>query len=241
MPWEMAIDVLKDVASWRKPLDELIPVNYGEALLYPYWEELLAACQEYLPRTQIVLPTNGLLLHEENVRKLARIHTLKLVNFSINAAFPETYEAFMGLRENNISDIKEAILLFQLLRPDIEIWCSMVYDPMYQTEIERDAFNQQWKGWGKTWILSAASCNRPDKQVRIINNQPCRSIFSDIVVGYDGKLSSCCFDSGFILDLGQYSGDLKADWRNKELEALRKIHNEGIRRENAWCRGCSFA
>ena len=90
MPWEMASAIILDAASWRKPLEELVPVNYGEALLYPYWRELFEEAQKYLPGTNIVLPTNGLLMIEENVRFLASIKTLKLVNFSINAANPET-------------------------------------------------------------------------------------------------------------------------------------------------------
>mgnify|MGYP001576589479 FL=1 len=193
-----------------------------------------------LPRTRIVLPTNGSLVDEQATKKLCEILTLRIINFSVNAYFDETYKAFMGLPPETKDRIYKAIQTIKVLRPDILIRVSIVFDPMYQTDLERDLFYLYWKKVAEVWVLPAASAGRPEKQPCNPVIVPCGSLFSDIVIGFDGKLSSCCFDSGFRLDCGVYTGDLKADWNNKQLQELRAIHNAHKRDTIPLCRSCTF-
>ena len=234
--------LLSDVARWKVPLSEIIPVNYGEFFAFPGWLSILEAISSKLPQTQITIPTNGSLLNADNVDQLCKVATVRLVNFSVNAYFEETYEKFMGLPVDTIQTIIRAVARIKVQRPDIKTWASMVFDPSYQSDLERDSFKEFWKTKvDAVWTIGASSAGRPDKKVVISRSEPCRSIFSDIVVGYDGKLSSCCWDSAFSLDLGYYSGDLQKDWRNPKLEELRRIHNEHRRNEISLCSQCTSA
>ena len=240
MSSELLNEILDDVSKWQRPLTEIIPVNYGEFFLREDWYDNLVKINTKLPATQIVIPTNGTQFNDETIDKICRIPSVRIINFSVNAYFAETYKNFTGLPPENIDKIRRAVARLRILRPDITLWASMVFNPQYQTDLERDLFINYWAGWAVPQILPAASANRNGKLVHPVK-LPCRSIFSDFVIGYDGKLSSCCFDSNFSIDLNYYSGDILKDWHNSELENLRKLHNTGRRTEVDLCEHCTFA
>ena len=249
MSLEFMETVLKDVARWETPLSELVPVNYGDLFCRPDWLAVLQTCARILPVTPITIVTNGALLSVADLGALTSIRTLKIMNFSVNAYFDETYVKFMGLDPSVIPQIRKVMSAIKIMRPDIRLKVSMVFDPRYQTDLERDYFEQYWASlvsfnpaFNKpdVWIIPAASAGRSDNVPYQPVLVPCRSIFSDIVVGFDGKLTSCCFDSGMVIDCGRYSGDLKKDWQNEQLTNLRKIHNSHQRETINLCKRCSF-
>mgnify|MGYP001571625525 CR=1 FL=1 len=239
MPISMAKDILKSIAGWSSPLQELVPVNHGELFLYSRWAELLALVDNILPNTRVVIPTNGSLFTRDVVLELSRQKCVKLINFSINAFLPETYKCFTGLPATTPDLIREAAILLIRIRPDITLWFSMVYDPLYQSEMEKDLFIQEWRKLGTPQIIPASNCDRQKQEIEV--SLPCRSLFSDLVIGFDGKISSCCFDARFWLDLGQLDGAVLSAWKSPKLEELRKLHNEGRRSEVNLCKRCSFA
>ena len=241
MPRELIEQILKDISGWQKPLEEIVPVNYGEFFLRKDWYEILRMIATKLPNTEITLATNGSLVDEEVITKLCEIPNFRVINFSVNAYYDETYEQFMGLKADVIPQIRKAISIFRVLRPDIRRKASMIFDPQYMTDLDRDYFEWYWKEWAEVWIIAAASAGRPDKTPTNPVILPCRSIFSDIVVGYDGKISSCCFDANFSLDLGYYKNNLFGSWHSPELEELRKLHNERQREKIPLCSCCTFA
>jgi len=242
MSLDLIDQILDDVSQWEQPLEEICPVNYGEFFMREEWFLILNKIAHKLPYTMITLASNGMLLDEKAVTLLCKIPTFKVINFSINAYYDETYTMFTGLPVENLERIKKAITLLKIMRPDIRRKVSMVFSPEYQTDLERDLFQNFWYQWAEPWVIPPASAGRkgglkPHQPVLI----PCRSIFSDFVVGYDGKLSSCCFDSQFSLPLGNYTGDIRADWNNEELAELRRAHNEGERNQYDICKVCTFA
>ena len=239
MSEELLTQLLDDVGKWVIPLQEVVPVNYGEFFILSNWAQLLNTISIRLPHTSIVIPTNGSLLDSDNLVGLVRCKTLRVINWSINAYLPKTYEGFMGLDYSVVESIKQLSRLIRYHRGEIVQWFSMVFDPLWHSEAERDMFVTYWRQYGVPQVLCASSCNRTP--LKLTTTLPCRSIFSDVVVGYDGKLSSCCFDSAFTLDLGWYSGDLFKDWQNRQLTALREAHNQGRRQFYNLCRRCSFA
>jgi len=241
MPPELILEILNDIAKWQTPLKEIVPVNYGEFFMRKDWAWILEHISSKLPFTQIVLPTNGSLFDDRVASYIVRIPQLKLINFSVNAFFEDTYEHFMGLSFKTINRIEQAIKLIRMERRDIKIWVSMVFDPEYQSDLERDNFRNFWNDKADiVWTIAAASAGR-GKPIHYPVKIPCRSLFSDIVIGYDKKLSSCCFDSRFSINIGHYSGNLLQDWHNSKLEKLRSIHNEHLRSTIPLCKDCTYA
>ena len=239
MEFGLIAEIVNDVARWAEPLIEIVPVNYGEFFMREDWLQILQLIGAKLPKTQIVLPTNGALLDMSKAKALCKISTLRIINFSINAFFDETYEKFMGLNPDILRQIEKVMRLIKVLRPDIALWASMVFDPQYCSDLERDRFIEYWREIAHPQILPAASAGRGTK-ILIPRVRPCRSIFSDIVVGFDRKISSCCFDADFSIDLGWYDGNLLGNWWSKEMVILREKHNEGRRQEIPLCKRCSF-
>jgi len=238
MPTELIDQILNDISGWSTPLGEIVPGNFGELFLREDWAWILKMIASRLPQTPITLATNGTLLDEDGVKLLCEIPTIKVINFSINAYFDETYSTFTGLNPANIPLIRTKMATIKALRSDIILWASMVFDPINQTLIERDNFVAYWGdiAWPKVNLVVSAGRGEVTP-VKL----PCRSLFSDIVIGYDGKLSSCCFDPSFSLGLGYYSGDLLKDWQNPKLKKLRRIHNEYKREEINLCKQCTFS
>ncbi len=146
MPVELYTEIINDISRWEEPLFELIPVNYGEFFLYEHWFDLLNLIKEKLPRTRVAIPTNGSLIDEETIKKLITIPNIWVINFSINGFFKETYESFMGLPAENMDRIHRTVMRLKTLRPDITIRQSMVFDPRYSTDLERDVFEDYFSG-----------------------------------------------------------------------------------------------
>lgn len=241
MPMSLLREIVNDISKWGNPLMEIVPVNYGEFFIRKDWYEILEEINMKLPYTNIVIPTNGSLLTPEMVGKLCRIPSVRIINFSVNAYFDESYRDFMGLDPSVIDNIRRYISNIKIIRPDILCRVSMVSDPEYQTDLEHDLFVQHWIGHAEPWLLQAASAGRPSKVPFKQLILPCRSIYFDIVIGCDRKISSCCFDADFSIDLGSYTGDVLANWKGKELTELRKTHDEHRRGEIDICSRCTFA
>lgn len=240
MSKSMVQEIIEDISKWDEPLNEIVPVNYGEFFLYKDWYWLLQLIAEKLPATRIVIPTNGSVVDRRVVEKLCTIPNIDIINFSVNAFFDETYTQFMGFSPEVLENIFKMIKLMGKKRPDISLWTSMVFSPTYHTDLEKDLFYEAWQGLAYPQIITASSAGRGYQPLHPVK-LPCRSLFSDFVIGFDGKLSSCCWDSSFSLDMGTWSGDIKKDWHNDKLNEIRNLHNEGKRDEIQLCKVCGYA
>ena len=242
MPLEMVERALDEVAAWPQPLAEIVPVNYGELFLRGDWLEVLRLAEKKLPHTPIVLPTNGAMVGYEELKALLLVKTLKLVNFSINAFFDESYERLMHLPKETMLRVRQLAARIHQERPDIIVWASMAFSSLWITDLERDRFIASWQDIAVPQINSATFCDGKEKPWHPVS-LPCRSIFSDIVLGWDGKIGSCCYDAGLTLDLGHWpkDGSLLELWNGPRLKALRELHNTQRRTEIDLCCSCTFA
>ena len=241
MSMKLVKKCISNMRQFPKLLTEFVPSNYGETFLYPRWYEILELAQNELPHTQIVIPTNGSFLSSV-LDKLSKIKTLSLINVSVNALYPATYEAFNHLKSTNMDDIIDAIIRLRELRPDITIWISMAYDYLCQSPKEVELFRQFWSQYGTVQINTVSYAGVKGKEPLIPVSIPCRSIFSDMVVAWNGDISSCCFDANIEIKLGSALNSSLLDiWHGKEFANLRQIHNAGRRGEVPLCSSCTFA
>jgi len=234
--------VLEDAKQFPLPLQEVVGSNYGETFLHPQWHEILRLISEKLPNTALVCPTNGTLLNNGTVQKLATIPNLKLVNLSVNAFLPETYEAFHKLPARNLKVIERAAIMLKRLRPDLVLWISMARDSQLQSPKEVELFYEYWSRFGTVQINQAEFNNRPDRTPPFPVKLPCRSIFSDMAVNWDGRVTTCCYDADCQLVVGDASNDnLLGIWHSDVFTNLRSLHNSGRRGEIALCANCTFS
>lgn len=241
MDMELLERILDDASAWATPLWEIVPIHFGEFFLIPNWYEILKLIEKKLPKARIILPTNGSKLDFETISRLATIQSLSVINISVNAFFNETYEAVMGLKPETMGNIKKAINYLQILAPQVNIWCSMVYDPMYQTEKEKELFIKEWREYGHVQVHPASFIGGHPRSF-IPSVIPCRSIFIDFIILWDGRVVPCCWDSNGDIVVGNVKKQKIMDvWHGKKMNNLRKAHNEGRRQELPLCSICSFS
>jgi len=241
MDMKLLQHILDDVATWPRPLEEIVPIHYGEFFTNPDWYEVLKLIETKLPQTAIVLATNGSLLTPQTVAKLTTIRTLKILNISVNAFYRETYEQLMGLSADTILNVKEAIRYLKVLMSPITVWISMVYDPSYQTEKEKDLFEQEWRPYGTVFTHPASFCQDYRKPT-IVSKIPCRSIFIDFVVLWTGECCMCCWDANGENQVGDVKNEsIMQIWHGEKFKKLRELHNSGRRDEIPVCRDCTFS
>jgi hypothetical protein len=245
MSRELLEKCLQDIKAMPQPPAEIVPSNFGEAFLAPDWAGSLQLIAKRLPRTGMVVPTNGTLLTEANVVKLAQVPTLKLVNFSVNAIRKETYEAFHGLPfEKSYETITNAVVRLRQLRPDVTVWVSMVRSSEYQSPGEAELFVQHWGsvvGPQNVQLNQAEYSQRPPI---VPVTLACRSLWSDLVVLWDGRCMSCCYaaDAQEDMVVGDATVEPLLDiWHGKRFSELRRVHSEGRRVELPTCSRCTFA
>ena len=242
MSRELVAKCLEDIRAMPQPIAEIVCSNYGETMCHPDWYELMELVARGLPRTPLVFPANGVLLADGRLELLCRIRTLALVNFSVNAYTPELWEAFHGLPARHLETVKAAVVRLRQLRPDVTVWLSMVRDPSLQSPREEELFREFWGQYGIVQMNVASYAGWPGKEPPIPVKLPCRSIHSDLVVLWDGRISSCCFDANGELIFGDATKQTLLDcWHSAEFNKLRQLHNTGHRDEVPLCRSCTFA
>jgi len=243
MPMEMFEAAIDEIATWDEPLHEISPTNFGEWFMHPKWYEQGKMIEERLPGTSISFPTTGVLINDQILDRLVSLRALRFVNFSINAFFGETYEHFHGVPATHLPRVRKIVEEFKRRRPDIHVQVSMVYDPITQTEIEKQLFQTYWAPITDVAINATSYCDhpsrRPDPPVVI----PCRSVFDGLVVFSDGRVGTgCCFDADAELVVGHFpEQSLLEIWRGEPLKKLAETHNSGKRADLRLCKGCSFA
>lgn len=242
MAFALVEKCLADICSFPAPLTEVVPTGWGECFLHPRWHEILMLIARKLPRTHMTIPTNGVLLTDGVVEKLAQVPTLKLVNFSVNAFLPATYEAYTGLPAAKMEVIEQAAVKLRQLRPDIAQWFSLVRDSRYQSPKEVELFQAKWSRYGQVQVSQAEYAGWPGREPITPVSLPCRSLWSDMAVSWDGVVSSCCYDAQVELKIGDSNTQNLLDiFHGKTFTELRKAHLEGERETIPLCRSCTFA
>lgn len=233
---------LEDVKGFPQTLEEIVPANYGELFIHPHWAELLHLIARELPKTRMVIPTNGTLLRDGTVEKLAEIPTLRLVNVSVNAFLPVTYQTFHRLPARLTGEIENSVKQLKSIRPDVTLWISMTHDSQYQSPKEVELFTQHWSQYGTVQINTAQYNNRPERQPLTPVVLSCRSLWSDLVVLWDGKVTSCCYDAEGELYVGDANRESLLDiWHSKQFAHLRQLHKAARRATIPICKRCTFA
>ena len=237
--------ILDDIASWPKPLKELVPTGWGEVFLNREWPWMLQEISRRLPKTGIQIVTTGTLLTDDAIEKLALVPTLSGVNFSINCFFADSWSRIHKLPPKAMLIAVNAVHKFRDRRPDVATNVSMVMDSQLTTELEKDLFLNYWSGFGNVTISPASYAGNPKRVPDPPVTLSCRSVFDGLIVLDSGLVGTgCCFWNGDHeeLAIGHFPEEkLLTIWGGDKLQHLCKLHNSGQRTELKLCSTCSFA
>lgn len=245
MTRELFSAILDDIASWPKPLQEIVPTVWGEVFLNKSWAWMLMEIARRLPQTGIHIVTTGILLNDENLEQLAQVPTLKYFNASINAFFSETWERTHKVPAKHMPTAIAAVHKFRDRRPDVQVNVSMVHDPELVTELEKDLFKEYWGMFGSVTVSNVSFAGHPTRGPKEPVTLACRSVVDGLVLLDSGLVGTgCCFWNGDAAELaiGTFPTEKLLDiWRGERLRRILELHNSGRRAELSLCNNCTFA
>jgi len=208
-----------------------MPQGFGELFLNNKWSRLLdfASIRGIQP---IIILTNGMLLNETNIPKL--INKVDVILVTIDGATAKTYESIRV--KGNFEKVTKNIEKFLEIRQHNESpHLVLRIIKMKETVGEIASFHEYWsKKIGKGDTIHIADYNDwagsvTYKGIDEIKTQrdrrPCRMLWKNLTVYYDGRVSPCCYDAEGDLIIGNISNQgLKEIWNGTPLRNMRDLH-----------------
>lgn len=255
-----------DQSIFQRVVDEAVVIGVKKIILSVFGEPL--ADPKFIDRARYVdekkIPfvfySNGSLMTEDKARCILALKNFKRVNFSVNAFDPNVYDRvmrglnrekvyknildFLKLRNELGSQVKVRIsgVIFEDTKDQVkklkDYWSSKpgvdsVYFPVIRN---RAGASLDIEAQGRKVVLSPLS--RGGKVLH-----PCRFLWEDLYVYWDGKVGVCCEDTALrrliVGDLNTES--LSSIWTGKKLSTLRQLHVDGKRSTHPVCgRSCTY-
>lgn len=226
----------------RVGVHEIVLGHLGEPFLCRWLPEAVAYAKHELGFPVVSLVTNGRVATPERVRDCLEAG-LDRLEFSYNYAGPEQFHYITGAREQDFWKVEVNLMAARLMRDDVEAHtgqrCALVasslrVDAEQPRRMQRALARIRTSADSHVWRpLAGPICGR-----RGTERRPCRALFEQAHITYDGKLSACPYehDAGFVM------GDLACEtfleaWTGDRFARLREAHGAG-RLAGTPCEGC---
>ncbi len=208
-----------------------LPQGFGEPLLHKEYYQLIGFAHD-AGICPILVLSNGLRFEEEASYELMDL--VDAIVITIDGTTAETYES---VRVNSsFKIVMENIHRFLKIRGSKKTPRLVLrIIRMKATEAEIEDFRSQWSAKiGAGDIIQVADYNdwagnvqdmAINKNSRQKVHRPCRMLWKNLTVYFDGRVSPCCYDSEGALVIGDVSREsLKDIWNSPRLRRLRDIH-----------------
>lgn len=228
-----------DEAVFRKIAEDIsqksgflfLPQGFGELLLHDKWFQLIDFAS-HMKIQPIVVLTNGMLLNKENILRL--INTVDIIAVTIDGITAKTYESirvngryeiviknienFLEIRGDNDSPhLVLRIIRMKETEGEIELFRTFWSDKIGKGDLLQVAEFNDWTG-----IVTHTGINKMQTER---DRHPCRMLWKNLTVYYDGQVSPCCYDAEAGLIIGNIiNQNLKEIWNGSRLNNLRKLH-----------------
>ena len=247
-----------DMELYHKIIDEAsehLPVKLvfffrGESLLHPDFMELLKYAKDR-GIGPIQFATNAYAMSEKISKKLVE-SGIDFISFSLDTLNPEIYRQ---TRENGNLDVSMYNVRY-LSRLCKERRKNGLKVPVLQVStIEIDEYMEGQKDFIEYWKqyvdIVRVYYEHDDKgkfrntdvqkyvEREVAERKPCRKVFTDMLIYWDGQLALCNYDwRGELKGLNVHHMTLKEAWDSPIYEGIRKMHLEGELSETLMCKGC---
>ena len=241
----MSVDLVKKISkeiSLEHNLDILGLHGIGESLAHPKMREILEIIKEDNPKLETGLGTNGTFLTVKNFQKVEGL--LSRLSVTIDGATEETYKKHrIGGDFNKVVSNVETILAYRektgvtFPRMDVQLI------DLGQEQEEKDAFSKYWRArvlpGDQVFFLTKASFGG---QVPInFRIKKCAALFGQLSILWDGRLTTCCWDSDGKNVQGDVNNETIQDlWLSSEYMRMRQMHEDGSlqKQEHLLCHTC---
>jgi len=230
------VKVLDEVVNFD-PKPTLSPSYFSEPLLNKglFVRFVKEARKRKLP---VSINTNALLIDDWMARFL--VDNLSIVSVSIDAMTPETL--LKARSTNELDKINNVVLLLLKLRGEN-------IRPRIVVSFTEETFNaHEKKKFLDYWIdkVDVVRINKAyDSKKQIIHfgdepkRLPCREIYDNMNVDFDGTIRYCCLDPYRDTNLGNVFEDGVGNvWTGKKYSDLRKSHEDENCKIDSFCKNC---
>lgn len=218
---------------------------YGEPLLDPLLVSRVVKVRKISgPGVHIGFPTNGSLMTPSKARELLSAG-LDNVLFSVDGASESSYEEVRrGLKYAGVvANIRSFVEINNSLGRPCKVRVHMT--ATRQTLREVGDFRGAWLQVDGVDAVSWLPCDgrggegmEPALGDGSISD-PCAQPFTTASILTDGTAAMCCIDYEASVSLGNVFRDgIEKVWTSKEYERIRRLHNEGRKREIPLCAKC---
>lgn len=214
----------------------------GEPLLHPEILTILSRVKQNQPHF-VTLITNGHLLTDE-IADAILMNRIDSILFSIGAASRSFYEKVRGSGFERVSDnILRFLKNRENFQPAPTVTVQIINLPEFpEMEAEIRQFKKVWKGKPViVMVYDKLNWGIFDSGVGKIKRYPCPSLWRNIFVHWDGKVSACCIDWDQSLGIGDLSEQTIAEiWSGAEIKAYREAHVNKDFTALHLCRHCNY-
>jgi radical SAM protein with 4Fe4S-binding SPASM domain len=225
-------------------VDYVTIYGFGEPLIDPsFCRKVDLAKKRGLSR--VTTNTNGLLLNEVVAENLIK-SGLDEIYVSVDANTPETYQK---VRNSNRFSVVEGNIR-SLIRKRHEIGrknptVTLSYVESELNKHETRDFVSKWQGIVN--CISISKIHNWTGDILIKSNagyrmrDPCRLLWTDMVINWDGKVPLCCNDYENSVTFGDLNlNSLEAIWSGQKMKWARGLHTKRRFNKISACRNCTY-
>lgn len=231
-------------------LSVLAPQGFGEPLIHPEIGAMLRRATERGVR-YIDLVTNGTLLDEERCRAIFDAK-VTLVTIELDGADPEVFERgrVNARYDEVVANVQRLFRMRDELGAELPHICLQVIR-LPDVIPSLPAFYELWQpflrdqdeiceGTPVTWAGDRPMPGmRAATDAELASRPPCRLLYKQLQVFYDGRATPCIYDHSCQLEVGNASDQSIAEiWGGEPLRRLRELHEQGRSGEIPLCKGC---
>jgi|WetSurMetagenome_2_1015567.scaffolds.fasta_scaffold05996_3 radical SAM protein with 4Fe4S-binding SPASM domain len=240
MDFSLFKKIIADCASLN--VKEVAIYRFGEPLLDPGFSEKVAFAKK--AGIEIVSTnTNASLLTEETAIKILD-SGLDVIYISLDGNSKETYEKIRkGLNYDvvtkNINRFIELKNYSHKEKPAIIINLCLLDENKNQVK----DFVRKWSKHGQVWISNTHDWSGKAEEIKAKKAKrivPCRLLWTELVISWDGRVPMCCVDFDDKLIIGNLKNEsIRQVWSGERLKKSRKIHLDGDFNKISLCQNCT--
>ncbi len=251
----MSIDlyhkIIDECAENAKYIKLVQPFMFGEPFINKQLVEMIQYTKDKLPRTPINVSTNGSLINPEKAEALIT-SKLDKINIDIDGATAETFEGVrVGLVYEQV--VENARYLMELKRltgsktPEITV----TIINMDETQHEIEDFKKIWTSIADNVVVQSYTTWTGNVEDKNVGDQasasaiggftfPCKHPWEEFVIANDGRVSICCLDFDFKVEIGNISNQsIKEVWNGDPIQEIRQKMMENRYSELEICSQCN--
>lgn len=225
-------------------IDYVTVHGFGEPLLdKDFFDKVVYAKQKGIPK--VTTNTNGMYLNEGNIERVFETG-LDEIFISFDAATAETYSKIRpGLDfntvERNILMLAKEKKRRKSKKPVINLSFVESENNFQETEGYLKKWRRQADNISVSFLHNWAGGRGVEKPLGETRRDPCRLIWTDMVISWNGDVPICCNDYENKVILGNVENQsIEEIWGGERLKKLREYHRRGEFEKISVCRDCDY-